>query len=60
MHFNGKATVDITCSALGGPTGWSQLRSDNSAAGMIFGNDFVVEEMVTWVGRHVIHVRKAF
>jgi hypothetical protein len=30
-------------------------------AGMTFGSDFIVEEMVTWVGRHIVtHVRKAF
>jgi hypothetical protein len=29
--------------------------------GMVFGNDFIVEETVTWVGRHIVtHVRKAF
>ncbi len=30
-------------------------------AGMIFGSDFIVEEMVTWVGRHIVtHALKAF
>ena len=30
-------------------------------AGMVFGNDFIVEETVNWVGRHIAtHVRKAF
>jgi hypothetical protein len=30
-------------------------------AGMIFGSDFIVEEMVTLVARHIVtHVRRAF
>jgi hypothetical protein len=44
-----------------GRPGWSRLRSDDPAAGMVFGIDFIVEETVTWVGRHIVtHVRKAF
>jgi hypothetical protein len=56
IHLDGDA--DVLGSWRADPAGLS-YEVTIPPAGMIFGNDFIVEETVTWVGRHIVtHVRK--